>query len=93
MSAQKAFDDETYANSGADVLVRGVIDLWFEEADGIVLVDYKTDKQTDEEYYINNYDVQLELYKEALEKATGKKVKEIYIYAINVENGLIKIDR
>jgi len=28
-----------------DVVLRGVIDLWFEEAGELILVDYKTDRE------------------------------------------------
>ena len=30
-------------NNGEEVLIQGIIDAWFYEEDGIVLVDYKTD--------------------------------------------------
>jgi ATP-dependent helicase/nuclease subunit A len=91
MSAAEAYDNDYYLPSGAHVIIRGVIDLYFEEEDGLVLLDYKTDKQEDADYYINTYDIQLELYKRALERSTGKKVKETYIYALNVAGGFIKM--
>ena len=65
-------------------MVQGVIDLYFEEADGIVLVDYKSDN-----VYAGNmeeiaayYRPQVELYEKALVKLTAKQVKEKYIYFI-----------
>ncbi|MEW9121253.1 MAG: helicase-exonuclease AddAB subunit AddA [Thermotaleaceae bacterium] len=69
------------------LLIQGIIDCYFEEDDGYVLVDYKTDyvginNQTD---IIENYRVQIELYKEALEKITGKGVKESYLYLFHLD--------
>jgi ATP-dependent helicase/nuclease subunit A len=67
------------------ILVQGVIDMFFEEDGELVVVDYKTDslyKKTEEELY-KVYKKQLELYKYALEKLTGKKVKQCLIYFYN----------
>lgn len=66
------------------VLVQGIIDAWFIEDDEIVLLDYKTDRVDDEEILIRRYRLQLELYKRALEAATNKKVKEVYIYSFDL---------
>ncbi len=64
------------------LLVQGIIDLYFEDKDQeIVLIDYKTDYVKSEQELIEKYSEQLFLYKKALEKATGKKVKEVYIYS------------
>ncbi len=64
------------------VLLQGVIDCFFEEPDGIVLVDYKTDYVPDgkEESIKERYRLQIQYYSRALEMLTGKKVKEKYIY-------------
>ncbi|MBR5809180.1 MAG: helicase-exonuclease AddAB subunit AddA [Clostridia bacterium] len=62
------------------ILLQGVIDCFFEEDDGLVLVDYKTDRYDDVSEIHEKYDRQLELYKYALEKITKKTVKESYIY-------------
>ncbi len=63
------------------VLVQGIIDAWFIEGDELVLLDYKTDNVRDEKVLTDRYRVQLKLYKRALEAATMKKVKEVYIYS------------
>jgi len=73
------------------VLVQGIIDLYFEEADGkLVLVDYKTDyiKEGEENLLINRHKDQLLLYKKALEEATNKTVKEIYLYSTCLNKAL-----
>lgn len=68
-----------------DVLVQGVIDLYFQEGDGLVLVDYKTDFITGEnrEEIVNKYSIQVALYKEALESILGQRVKESYLYLLD----------
>lgn len=62
------------------IILQGVIDCWFTEGDGIILLDYKTDSFSDTTEIHEKYDRQLELYTYAIEKITGKKVKEKYIY-------------
>ncbi len=64
-----------------DVLVQGVIDVYFEEDDGLVLMDYKTDRVSEAEELVKRYHTQLEYYGQALERLTHKKVKEKLIYA------------
>ena len=68
-------------------MMRGIIYLYFEENDEIVIVDYKTDYIDDDnkEEVINKYRKQIELYSDALSNLTGKKVKERYLYLFNVD--------
>lgn len=67
-------------NEEEDTLLQGVIDCWFVEDGEIVLLDYKTDRVNDIEEIHQKYDIQLELYKKALEKITKKRVKDKFIY-------------
>jgi len=64
------------------VLLQGVIDCFFEENDGIVLIDYKTDyvPSGGMDSIKKRYILQIEYYSKALRKMTGKNVKERYIY-------------
>ncbi len=52
------------------VLIQGIIDAFFEEDDGLVLLDYKTDKvepgQAGRDELCNRYHTQLDYYEEAL---------------------------
>ena len=66
------------------VLIQGIIDAWFMEGDDIILMDYKTDKVKEASELIHRYQIQLDLYKRAIEATTGKKVKEIYIYSFGL---------
>mgnify|MGYP003293098092 CR=1 FL=1 len=72
----------SYKNT--DGMIQGVIDCLFEEDDGIVVVDYKTDSSKDEEALKAEYAPQLILYKAALEAVYGKKVKEAVIYSFRL---------
>ena len=63
------------------VLIQGVIDAYWEEDGEWVLLDYKTDRVRDAETLKRRYLKQLELYADALEQLTGKKVKERLIYS------------
>lgn len=54
------------------VLIQGIIDVYLEEEDGIVLADYKTDLVKDPKELILRYRVQLDYYEEALVRLTGK---------------------
>lgn len=74
--------------NGAKAIVQGTIDCYFEEEDGLVLVDYKNSFMGDrvsEETIIDRYKGQIELYKEALEAAEGKPVKEAYLYLFELK--------
>ena len=74
------------------VAVQGVIDLFFEEADGsIVLCDYKTDYLTREELQnpsiaadklTARHGQQLSYYAKAIEAMLGRKPSEILIYSL-----------
>ena len=70
-------------------LIQGIIDAFFEEDGSYVLVDYKTDKRKDEAYFQSNYTRQQKAYKDAIEKATGKKVKEAYLYSTELKKAIL----
>ena len=73
------------SHSSEPVLVQGVVDCVFQdEAGGLVIVDYKTDRVPQEEnenFLIEKYQVQLELYGRALEKILNIPVSGLYIYS------------
>lgn len=63
------------------VLLQGIIDVFFEEDDGIVLLDYKTDVIKTPDELAKRYKVQLDYYAEAIERVLGKQVKEKLLYS------------
>jgi ATP-dependent helicase/nuclease subunit A len=68
--------------SGETLLVHGIIDCYFEEDGGIVLVDYKSDAVYGNPYsWANTHRVQLDIYKKAVEQSTAKEVKEVLLYS------------
>lgn len=82
---------ENLKDSQEEMLIQGVIDLYFHEKDEIVLVDYKTDYISKENRasLIKNYSIQLDLYRQALEKIQGKKVKESYLYFFETAEAIL----
>lgn len=71
------------------VLIQGIIDVWLEEEDGMVLIDYKTDHVSDGEILVKRYKVQLDYYQRALEQMTGKRVKERIIYSLALQKEIL----
>ena len=82
------------AESGADVIVQGVVDLLFEDADGrFVLVDYKTDRLTDYERahpdagkatLRERHKNQLTYYRDIVGDMTPKPIDETLIYSLAI---------
>ena len=66
------------------VILQGIIDAFIMEEDGIILVDYKTDRVKDGEELKNRYQKQIDLYSEALEQILGKKVKRRVLYSFSL---------
>jgi ATP-dependent helicase/nuclease subunit A len=58
-----------------DTLVEGVADCVFEEEDGYVVVDFKTDQPSGEK--LERYRRQVGLYAEAVARATGRPARAI----------------
>ena len=67
------------------VLIQGIIDVFFEEEDGIVLLDYKTDAVSSMKELWNRYETQLDYYSQAISKLTEKPVKEKILYSFHLE--------
>lgn len=67
------------------VLLQGIADAVLEEKDGIVIVDYKTDRMSQEDDFIEKYSGQLNIYRDALGDYFGKPVKDCLIYSLHLE--------
>ena len=74
---------------GENLFLQGIIDTAFEENGEWVLVDYKTDRVTSGEDLIKRYKIQMDLYKEALQRLTGMPVKACYIYSFRLHDAII----
>ena len=74
-------------------LLRGQVDLWFDEGGERVLVDYKTDqvKSGDVTEHAREYELQLQLYAQAIAKAAGRGPDRAVLYFLR-PNMAVDID-
>ncbi len=77
-------DRELYGNSDVLVPVQGIIDVLFEEDGKVCILDYKTDKKTEEQLR-EVYKPQLDLYMRASVAALGKPEGKKIIYSFNLQ--------
>ena len=75
--------------SGERLFLQGIIDTVFVEDDQWVLVDYKTDRVKSGDELIRRYKIQMDLYKEALERLTNMPVKASYIYSFRLHEAVL----
>lgn len=80
----KLEDAEEY--NGTEAMLSGIMDLVFEEEDGLVLVDYKTDAVSPKEADIlqARHSAQLRVYRRTLELIENKPVKETCLFAFSL---------
>ena len=70
---------------GEEVLVQGIADGVFFEDDGIVLLDYKTDRVASGQELVDRYRAQMRFYKKALEQIFGCAVKQVVLYSFHLD--------
>jgi len=77
--------DERFSDE--KIIVQGAVDVCFTEPDGVVILDFKTDRVEDSEKFKNAYAEQLNIYALACEKIFGLPVKQkiIYSFALSKE--------
>lgn len=75
--------------NGERLFLQGIIDTVFVEDDQWVLVDYKTDRVESGDELIRRYKIQMDLYKEALERLTNMPVKASYIYSFRLHEAVL----
>lgn len=75
--------------NGERLFLQGIIDTVFVEDDQWVLVDYKTDRVKSGDELIRRYKIQMDLYKEALERLTNMPVKASYIYSFRLHEAVL----
>ena len=80
--AKDIYQEELEGN----ILVQGMIDLYYiNQDDELILLDYKTDYVDDIEELKERYEIQLEIYKRALEESLKRKVDKVYIYSTHFD--------
>jgi CRISPR/Cas system-associated exonuclease Cas4 (RecB family) len=67
-----------------DVVLRGQIDLWFEEAGELIVVDYKTDRHESPEAYA----LQLQIYALALERYAGRVADRAILFYLRQDKAI-----
>ena len=82
VDASEIYPDD---QSGETILVQGIIDVFFEEPDGLVVLDYKTDRVKSGQELMDKYRAQLDYYARALERLLEKPVKEKIIYSFTLQ--------
>lgn len=75
--------------NGERLFLQGIIDTVFVEDNQWVLVDYKTDRVKSGDELIRRYKIQMDLYKEALERLTNMPVKASYIYSFRLHEAIL----
>lgn len=82
-AAQAYPDQQLSAEEGSQtILVRGLIDCLFQTADGMVIVDFKTDNITPKKSptRAESYKTQMAYYRQAVEAILAQPVTEMYLY-------------
>ena len=69
-------------------IVQGAVDLCFLEPDGVVVVDFKTDRVKNLSELKEKYSEQLGIYAVACQKIFGKPVKEKIIYSFSLSDAV-----
>ncbi len=74
--------DEKFANE--NIVIQGAVDCLFEENGEIVIVDFKTDRVSNEKILADTYIEQLKIYAAACEKIFSMPIKEILLYSFHL---------
>ena len=63
------------------ILIQGVVDLVIVKNDEAILIDYKTNKEKNDDVMRKKYEIQLECYKIAVENAIKRAVSAQILYS------------
>lgn len=63
-------------------LIQGIIDVAFPEEGGWILLDYKTDRDTNQDSFVARHEMQMNWYRIAVERLTNKPVREMWLVAL-----------
>ena len=72
------------------ILLQGVVDCAVVEPDGIIIVDFKTDKVTEQTVPLltQRYSPQVKTYAQAMERIFGQPVKQSYLYFFQLDRAV-----
>lgn len=71
-------------NEEETIFIQGVMDCLLEMEDGIIIIDYKTDRGRSAEELRAHYEAQLRVYEEAAEQLLGQKVIGLYLWSFHL---------
>ncbi len=76
-----------------DLVIRGQVDLWFEQGGELCIVDYKTDGVTAAEAHqrAQDYALQLRLYAMAVEQVAGRAADRAWLHFLR-PNAVVEVD-
>jgi ATP-dependent helicase/nuclease subunit A len=66
------------------IIVQGAVDLVFEDDGKLIIIDFKTDRNKDENALLEAYSEQLKIYSKALQKILNRRVSQLYIYSFTI---------
>lgn len=89
LNADFVLDDCDADISEEPIIVQGAMDCVFVEEDGVVIVDFKTDRVYNDEELVLRYKRQLDVYAEACKKIFEKEIKEKIIYSLFLDREII----
>ena len=83
-------DESINTDMSDDIILQGIADCFFFENDGIVLIDYKTDRVSENNAAkrAKSYETQIEYYSAGLSAIFDLPVKERYIYFLNCKTAV-----
>jgi len=93
VQATRAAREASFLMALEDVVIRGQVDLWFEEGGELVIVDYKTDDVSAAEanHRAHDYALQLKLYAQAVERMAGRAPDRAFLHFLK-PNTIVEID-
>lgn len=82
LPASEVYRDVASYSADEPIFIQGVIDCLFEDSQGLVLVDYKTDRifQRNWQEKAEQHRFQLEMYAKGLEMILQRKVDEVFVF-------------
>ncbi len=89
MKASRLDDTLTGIAANTPVIIQGAVDLVFEEEDGIIIVDFKTDRTDNPATLKDTYAEQLNIYAKACEKIYNKPIKQKILYSFALSQEII----
>ncbi|EFM12755.1 recombination helicase AddA [Paenibacillus curdlanolyticus YK9] len=85
LPASRIYEQQADLTDDEPILIQGVVDCLFEDEEGIVLLDYKTDQVYGGQWEeaAERHRFQLDVYAEALELSIGRPIEECHVHFLS----------